>query len=530
MKKTIAFLLLLLVFDKAMTQQTGTGKGLQVNFKLSITEMKNPDSVGIYWFVLPYQENTEQLSLFPKESRDKAVYQQTILFPDSLLGKTISYLYAANQDRYDFMRNFVLNGSMDRIETWGYADDAGKIKPTQMLFTEPGSPAETAEFAAPYIGITTNGTAIKNLFPLKKTGYTTLPVKNAVIAFLASLTEEEKAKSTFPIGSNEWRRWHNIERWERSGVCLEQMTAAQKNLVFAFLKESLSARGLQKAKDIMTMEDYLASLVPESKLLGGEKYWFTFFGTPSDEAPWGWQIEGHHLVINYFVLGDQVVMTPTFMGSEPTYIDSGEHKGLRTFRAEEEKGLQFYLSLTSVQKKEATLYTKKEYDFNRSEAFRDNEIIATTGIAAKKLSVQQREALLDLIAEYVNNIRDGQAKVKMADVKQHLNETHFTWVQNNNPESPFYYRIHSPVILIEFDHQTPVFLYDKKQTKARAPVKSHIHTVVRTPNGNDYGKDLLREHLEKDHKGETHHHHHKKPVDAKQKATVKKKPATKKTN
>ncbi|NRP74564.1 hypothetical protein ILFOPFJJ_05486 [Ensifer psoraleae] len=26
------------------------------------------------------------------------------------------------------------------------------------------------------------------------------------------------------------------------------------------------------------------------------------------------------------------------------------------------------------------------------------------------------------------------------------------------------------------------------------PTRGHIHTVVRTPNGNDYGKDLLRQH------------------------------------
>ena len=90
------------------------------------------------------------------------------------------------------------------------------------------------------------------------------------------------------------------------------------------MKEGLSARGLQKTKDIMTMEAYLATLVPEVKALGGEKYWFTFYGTPSDMEPYGWQIEGHHLIINYFVLGDQVVMTPTFMGSEPNHIDSGE--------------------------------------------------------------------------------------------------------------------------------------------------------------------------------------------------------------
>ena len=376
------------------------------------------------------------------------------------------------------------------------------IKPTKMLFIQPNSPEETTMFAKPYIGITTDGKPIENLFPLKKTGSSTVPIKNAVTAFVETLSEEQKAISIFPIESEEWRRWHNIERWKRAGICLEDLNAQQKNLAFAFLKESLSAKGLQKAKDIMKMEAYLATLVPDYKSLGGEKYWFTFFGTPSDTAPWGWQIEGHHLVINYFILGDQVVMTPTFMGSEPTVIDAGENKGFRTFGTEEKKGLNFYLSLDSLQKKEATLWNKKNYDFNQSEAFRDNEIIAKTGIAATKLSKTQRDALLDLMAEYVNNIRDGQAKVKMTDVKLHLSETHFTWVQGNNIESPFYYRIHSPVILIEFDHQTPVFLYDK--TKPRSgPVKTHIHIVVRTPNGNDYGKDLLKEHLK------TYHQHKK---------------------
>ena len=26
------------------------------------------------------------------------------------------------------------------------------------------------------------------------------------------------------------------------------------------------------------------------------------------------------------------------------------------------------------------------------------------------------------------------------------------------------------------------------------PARTHIHTVIRTPNGNDYGRDLLRQH------------------------------------
>jgi len=489
-----------MLYFTATAQQSTTASGHTINFKLKIKDVAATDTAAIIWFTLPYQQGSEQWVAFPTTTDNNGLYQQSILFPDSLVGKTIGYLYACG-DKNDIIRNFVLdeNQPKDIIESWGFVDGlAGNVQATKMLFIEPGSPEEKIAFATPYVGITTNGTPVKNLFPIKKTGYSTAAIKNAVTAFTNTLTKEQKAAIIFPIESDEWRRWHNIEQWSRVGICLEKMNALQKKLIFAVLKESLSAKGLQKAKDIMTMEKYLATLVPDNKNLGGEKYWFTFYGTPSDTEPYGWQIEGHHLVINYFILGDQVVMTPTFMGSEPTLVEKGDDKGLRTFESEERKGLKFYLSLDSTQMKTATLWNKKDFDFNRGEAFRDNEIIAKTGIAASQLSAAQQAALLDLIAEYVNNIKDGQAKVKMTEVKLHLKETNFTWVQSGDIMSPFYYRIHSPVILIEFDHQTPVFVYDKSKPNGK-PVKTHTHTVVRTPNGNDYGKDLLEEHLKEKH-------------------------------
>ena len=79
----------------------------------------------------------------------------------------------------------------------------------------------------------------------------------------------------------------------------------------------------------------------------------------------------------------------------------------------------------------------------------------------------------------------------MAEVRQHLNDTYFAWIGGTAPGSVFYYRIHSPVILIEFDHQPPLGLPGMEKGK---PIQEHIHSVVRTPNGNDYGKDLLRQH------------------------------------
>jgi hypothetical protein len=49
------------------------------------------------------------------------------------------------------------------------------------------------------------------------------------------------------------------------------------------------------------------------------------------------------------------------------------------------------------------------------------------------------------------------------------------------------------VVLIEFDHQLPVGIRHLF-TGERRPVREHIHPVIRTPNGNDNGKDLLRQH------------------------------------
>ena len=113
---------------------------------------------------------------------------------------------------------------------------------------------------------------------------------------------------------------------------------------------------------------------------------------------------------------------------------------------------------------------------------------------------RQQAALLNLANQYISNMDDGHAKVKLAEIKKHLADTYFAWIGPVDDEAVFYYRIHSPVILIEFDHQESIAM---PSLKGKGPTRQHIHTSVRTPNGNDYGKDLLRQHLEK------HHHHDK---------------------
>ena len=100
------------------------------------------------------------------------------------------------------------------------------------------------------------------------------------------------------------------------------------------------------------------------------------------------------------------------------------------------------------------------------------------------------QSIEQLVRIYVDNIRPGHAEVRMAEVLEHWDETYLAWVGGTDDVAPFYYRIQSPVILIEFDHQSPIALEGPD-----GPSRRHIHSVVRTPNGNDYGKDLLRQHL-----------------------------------
>ena len=349
--------------------------------------------------------------------------------------------------------------------------------------------------AEPFRGITASGKSESGLFPVRSTGVTTEPVRRAAIEFLASLSDEQRAKTRYPVDHDEWRKWMNQSFYLREGVSFEEMNPKQREAAFNLLRAGLSARGLQLTRDIMRLNETLAELTGHHNELGEWKYHVTVMGDPSATQPWGWQFDGHHAVINYFVLGDQVVMTPAFHGSKPVIAAAGKHKGTIVLQDEQNRGLAMLHALDAGQRAKAILSSAKTRNLSLTEAWRDNVNIDYAGIQVKDLSAAQRQQLLDLIALYVGNMADGHARVRMDDVRKHLDRTWFAWIGGTEKDSVFYYRIHSPVIVIEFDHQTPVGLrwkYDPNK-----PRLDHIHTVVRTPNGNDYGKDLLRQHYEK---------------------------------
>ena len=359
--------------------------------------------------------------------------------------------------------------------------------------------AETKGLAEPFKGITNDGTPKPDLFRLRSTGVSTGPVREAAQSFLNSLSPEQQARTAFPVDAPEWRKWMNQHFYLRQGTSFQEMSEPQREAAFGLLKAGLSAKGLQQTRDVMRLNHTLGELTNNPEEYGEGLYWITVMGSPSEDKPWGWQVDGHHLVINYFVLGDQVVMTPTFMGSEPVIARSGKYAGTAILQAEQEKGLAMINALGEPLRRKAILSVSKTGNHNVSEAFKDNVVLEYAGIAAAEFSPKQKEQLLDLIAEHVGNMAEGHAKVKMEEVRRHLDETWFAWIGSTDADGVFYYRVQSPVVLIEFDHQLPIAL----RHLPKVPSREHIHSVVRTPNGNDYGKDLLRQHYER------HPHPHK---------------------
>jgi hypothetical protein len=371
----------------------------------------------------------------------------------------------------------------------GWAITATAVDATQRGGGGRGN-AEAQALAEPFKGVTTDGSVVPGLYSIEATGVSPAPVIDAANAFLATLTDEQRAMTLYPADDDEWRKWQNVHRYDRQGMSRRAMSAEQEEAAFDLLRAGLSLAGFEKARDIMILNGHLADLVDNQEEYGEDLYFFTVMGEPSATAPWGWQLDGHHLVINYFVLGDQVVMTPTFMGSEPVSADSGPHAGVRVFGPEEAKGMAMMRALTAEQQAVAII-ADEPINQVLTAAFRDNFELRYEGLRAAEMTAAQQQTLLELVGEYVGNMADGHAAVRMAEIEAHLDDTHFAWMGGTSDDAVFYYRVHSPVVLIEFDHQGGIAL-----NRGERMSRNHVHTVIRTPNGNDYGKDLLRQHHE----------------------------------
>ena len=305
----------------------------------------------------------------------------------------------------------------------------------------------------------------------------------AASAWLQSLDAPQRARAAFPFEDSERENWYYVPI-ARKGIPLREMTETQRALARKLITAGLSHRGLLQADAIIALENVLATTegsASRNPLL----YYFTLFGTPNATGSWGWRVEGHHLSINFTLVHGKVSATPFFFGSNPAEVRiDHEQKGRRALAQEEDLGRTLMKSFSEDQRRIVLIADKAPREIITGN---DRQVKPSdpAGLAYLRMSPDQKQQLRELVKVYADRVRTEIAKIEMQKIADRgWDNLHFAWAGGLERGEGHYYRIQGPAFVIE---------YDNTQNGA-----NHIHTTWRNFDG-DFGRDLLRDHYQRDH-------------------------------
>jgi hypothetical protein len=250
---------------------------------------------------------------------------------------------------------------------------------------------------------------------------------------------------------------------------------------------------------MMAINGFLGEVVGLETVLNEFSYNIALYGDPDLRAPWGWQLFGHHAAVNCLVVEGRMLLSPVFLGAEPNEIDAGPHAGTESFTERIALGLQLMAALTPEQRARATVYAEMVDpamppgrvhpgdERHLAGAFQDNRVIPVEGVRVADLSAEAQRLVLAIAETFVRLLPTGPRAARLREIQAHLAETTVSWIGGCQPGDVFYYRVQSPVLIAELDHHCGVFL------DYRTPKPFHVHTVLRTPHGNDYGRAWVRD-------------------------------------
>ncbi len=314
-------------------------------------------------------------------------------------------------------------------------------------------------------------------------------------SFRASLSSELLDAASYPLGHKESYSWTNLPPGrdeDRGGIRFGELSTHQLTRFYEVLSVFLSSDGYTKVSLITKdVETDLSNISPG--FWASNPYHIALFGNPETDGSWGFQLDGHHLALNFLVHGDAVSVVPALIGTRPAVINNIEVLG-------DERGTAFALlnSLDVSQRKKAIQTGRRglrvgagrttdpflNYDYSE---------FVGDGLRGSEMNDIQKEKLRELIKTYVYNLEAEFANIWMADINAGLDDTYFVWIGGTTPNDPIYYRVFNPAVWIEFNNEGRGL--------------DHIHTIIRSPNGNDYGifalnhgpKTLLEHYVLEDH-------------------------------
>ncbi|UQS25859.1 DUF3500 domain-containing protein [Amycolatopsis thermalba] len=321
----------------------------------------------------------------------------------------------------------------------------------------------------------------------------------AARALEAALDEESRGKLRYAVDAVEWQTWANPEFMQfDTGIRLEFQPPEVRRAALELVRASLSPEGFRLVHDMMRINGFLGEVVGLASILNEFSYNVALYGEPDPVEPWGWQLFGHHCAVNCLVVAGRMVVSPVFLGAEPNEIDEGPHAGTTAYTDRIRLGTDLMAALPENQRRAAVVYERMVDpamppgrvhpgdERHLAGAFQDNRVIPVEGVRVAEMPAAARELVLAIVESFVSLLPEGPRAARMREVRSFLDETWFSWIGGHEPGDVFYYRVQSPVVIAELDHHCGVFLdYD-------TPKPFHIHTVLRTPHGNDYGRAYVR--------------------------------------
>jgi hypothetical protein len=275
----------------------------------------------------------------------------------------------------------------------------------------------------------------------------------AVGRLLASLEPEQRKAASFAWNGREWGSWNYFgsASFIKPGLRLEQMNAAQKAAAWDVLNTLFSPAGIEKTRNVMTLQDVLAASGNGAGQRSSERFSFAVFGTPAGTGTWGFRLEGHHLTQSITVRdGGIVSVTPSSFSALPNRITFGQHAGLVTLKDEEALGRRLFGDLApklqaQARQSESALANILSY------AGRERANAQKTGVAAAELTVLQRDLVWQLVETYaVAYLSPELAAAQRVRVGSgDRDAVHFAWYGPNTTETAFGYRVIADGFVIE---------------------------------------------------------------------------------
>ena len=259
----------------------------------------------------------------------------------------------------------------------------------------------------------------------------------------------------------------------RDGVSLKEINAKQHKLLFDVLRSVLSHEGFKKIKNVLHAEAALAEIEGAHEYRNPQKYWLAIFGKPISGQLWGLRFEGHHLSLNLTLKGNQIVAAmPTFIGSNPSKIPSGPHKGVRPMARDMDAAWALYKSLTPEQMKRARDGGSLLGGLKSFAGTKKYNIGYQDGLPTSDMTGQQLDLMLKIIKAYVEILPATYVKSYLESLKhREIDSLRFHWSGAEEPGNAYLFRLQGRRLLIEHDAHEE---------------SGHIHSIWRD-KGFDFG-------------------------------------------